>query len=59
MPRNGRLMSHIENARVDDETKIKLLRRTIERSPQPAKFMFDLADLLAERGELDEGRRSR
>jgi len=47
-------MAHIENAEVLADAKIALLRRAIERSPQSAKRMFELADLLAERGELDE-----
>jgi hypothetical protein len=54
MSRNGSLMSSLENAPVYTEAKIALLRRAIERDPRSAEYMFDLADLLAERGEFDE-----
>jgi hypothetical protein len=50
-------MSPIENARIYADTKIALLRRAIERSERPARLMFDMAGLLAERGELDESAR--
>ena len=47
-------MSGLENAPVYTDAKIALLRRAIERAPNSAGHMFDLADLLAERGEFDE-----
>jgi hypothetical protein len=47
-------MSHIDKARAYEQTKIALLRRAIEHDPQSDGLLFDLADLLAERGEYDE-----
>ncbi len=37
-----------------DDTKITLLRRALEHQPRSAKFMFSLADLLADNGGYDE-----
>jgi uncharacterized protein (TIGR02466 family) len=47
-------MSRLENAPAYADAKIALLRRAIELKPNSVGQMFDLADLLAERGEFDE-----
>lgn len=47
-------MTKTQNTRVYADAKIALLRRVIESSERPAELMFDLAGLLAARGELDE-----